>query len=340
MRAPEKMAILALSLVLGWTGWRGLNVLLYSATPASASVDQGGRTVDPKVKKTEEEWKKELSPEEYNVMFQCGTEPPFSGRYNDFWEMGDYRCAACGTKLFSSEAKYAHGTGWPSFTAPDDVKSLTALHDYSHGMHRIEVRCANCGAHLGHVFDDGPAPNGKHYCINSLSMTFRPEGTAKTAAPSASLATFAAGCFWGIEDKFGKLPGVLVTAAGYSGGKTKNPTYQQVCSDTTGHAEAVQVTFDPAVIGYEDLVRRFFTIHDPTQLNRQGPDTGTQYRSVIFYHDEDQKRIAEKVRDEFAQEKVFKKRIVTEIVPAEEFYKAEEYHQRYYEKNKRGSCAF
>lgn len=185
------------------------------------------------------------------------------------------------------------------------------------------------------------APNekGGQTVEPKVKKTFTPAAPEK-ASPKADVATFAAGCFWGVESKFGQVPGVLSTAVGYSGGMAKNPTYQEVCTDTTGHAESVQVTFDPSQISYEDLVRKFFGFHDPTQLNRQGPDVGTQYRSVIFTHSDEQKRTAEKVCDELLRDKVFKKRIVTEIRPASEFYKAEEYHQKYYQKNKRGVCAF
>jgi peptide methionine sulfoxide reductase msrA/msrB len=348
MKRRSKIALLAASIVLGWAGWRGLNVLLYSAAPRTASRAKGEKIMEPKVKKSQEEWKKELSPEAYRMMFQCGTERPFSGPYNDFWEAGTYRCAACGAELFASGTKYEHGTGWPSFTDALHPDELVYLEDHSFGLDRIEVRCAGCGAHLGHVFDDGPAPSGKHYCINSAVLTFVPAPSAAEAAgkaaeksgPQTETATFAAGCFWGVEYKFGQVPGVLSTAVGYSGGTVKNPTYEEVCTDTTGHAESVRVTFDPSRIGYEELVRKFFGFHDPTQLNRQGLDVGTQYRSVIFTHSEDQRKTAERVRDELVRDKAFMNRIATEIKPVGEFYEAEEYHQKYYQKNKRGACAF
>jgi peptide methionine sulfoxide reductase msrA/msrB len=313
--------------------------------------------VPKKVKKTEKQWKKELTPEQYQVLRQGRTEPPFTGKYNDFWESGAYVCAGCGTPLFLSESKYDHGTGWPSFKSPVDEKNLVYKDDFSLVMKRVEVRCAVCGAHLGHVFDDGPAPTYVHYCINSAAMKFvprdeagpeksggaqgetsgppekGPSGPAADAPPKAETATFAAGCFWGVEYKLGQIPGVLSTAVGYTAGKTANPTYEDVCTDRTGHAEAVELSFDPAKVSYEELVRRFFGIHDPTQVNRQGPDRGTQYRSAIFYHDEKQKQIAEKVMAELRVSRRYKRPLATELVPAGTFYRAEDYHQKYFEKH-------
>ena len=153
------------------------------------------------------------------------------------------------------------------------------------------------------------------------------------------LATFGAGCFWGVELAFRRLPGVLDTAVGYTGGHTIDPTYREVCSDLTGHAEVVQVTFDPELTTYETLLDLFWTIHDPTQLNRQGPDVGRQYRSAIFYHDDAQKAAAEESKARLEASGKFRRPIVTQIVPAVPFYRAEEYHQRYLEKTGRASCS-
>jgi peptide methionine sulfoxide reductase msrA/msrB len=338
MRIPAKIAILALSLFLGWTGWKGLNALLNTGAAPALRTVKGDKAMSAKVQKTPKEWKKTLSPEGYRVMFQCGTETPFTGKYNDFWQKGTYLCAACGSPLFTSDTKYEHGTGWSSFSAPFAEANIEYRDDDTFGMRRIEVRCSVCSAHLGHVFDDGPGPSGRHYCINSASMVFQAAAEAK--APLPQVATFAAGCFWGVEYKFGKLQGVLTTAVGYSGGKTKDPTYKQVCTDKTGHAEAVQITFNPAQISYETLVRKFFELHDPTQVNRQGPDSGTQYRSVIFYADDEQKETAERIRAELEKDHLFDRPIATQIVPAQPFYKAEEYHQKYYQKHDPAACAF
>ena len=153
-------------------------------------------------------------------------------------------------------------------------------------------------------------------------------------------ATFAAGCFWGIEAEFRRVKGVVGTGVGYTGGTKSNPTYRQVCSGKTGHAEAVEVLFDPTVITYDKLLDIFWNLHDPTELNRQGPDIGTNYRSAIFYHTPEQKATAEISKERFSATKKFRgKKIVTEIVPAAEFFRAEEYHQQYYEKSGQGYCA-
>jgi peptide methionine sulfoxide reductase msrA/msrB len=337
MRPSVKIAILALATFLSLAGWRGINALLGRDAPRTSSFSSGEQAMPNKVTKTDKEWKSALTPEQYDVMRKCGTERPFAGKYNDFWEKGVYVCAGCGAPLFLSDAKYEHGTGWPSFTAPVEEKSLEYRDDYSLLTKRIEVRCAVCGAHLGHIFDDGPAPTFLHYCVNSAAMDFKPERQAvaagREAAAPTETATFAAGCFWGVEYKLGKVPGVISTVVGYTGGKTVNPTYEEVCTDKTGHAESVQVTFDPKRVSYAELVRQFFGIHDPTQVDRQGPDHGTQYRSAIFFHCEAQREAARRVMDEIEGSGRYKKRLATELVPASAFYKAEEDHQKYFEKH-------
>jgi peptide-methionine (S)-S-oxide reductase len=154
------------------------------------------------------------------------------------------------------------------------------------------------------------------------------------------IATFGAGCFWGIEAAFQHVPGVIETAVGYSGGETLNPTYKDVCTDRTGHAEVVQVTFDPSKVGYEQLLDVFWKVHDPTQVNRQGPDFGTQYRTAIFFHSSEQEAIAKKSREALEASGKLKRPIATEITPAGTFYLAEDYHQKYLQKRGVASCHF
>ena len=337
------------------TGYLGLKSLSKQESLNTVQSNNGEKNMIKKVEKTNKEWKEVLTPEQYRIMRKSGTEKPFSGKYNDHYEKGIYYCPGCNTPLFSSETKYDHGTGWPSFTAPIDEKYIEYRKDNSLLMKRTEVRCAVCGAHLGHVFDDGPGPTHKHYCINSVSLDFneaesqpnsesnhteKPDESAKKAAKTET-AIFAAGCFWGIEDKFRKTHGVVSTEVGYTGGHVANPTYEKVCTDKTGHAEAVKITFDPSLISYEELLKVFFSIHDATQINRQGPDIGRQYRSGIFYFNSAQKMAAEKMVKELESSGRFGKSIATEIVPASKFNKAEEYHQQYYEKRKKdnnGQC--
>ncbi len=300
-------------------------------------IEEEKNSMEKKVEKTDKEWKKILSPEQFRVMRRAGTEKPFSGKYNDHYQKGVYNCTGCGTPLFLSDTKYDHGTGWPSFTDPVDEKNLEYRDDFSLFMKRIEVRCVTCGAHLGHVFDDGPSPSHRHFCINSVALDFsskpliKKEKTSETP-DNLQIATFAAGCFWGVEEKFSKIPGVVRTTVGYTGGAVKNPSYEQVCRGNTGHAEAVHIVYDPAIVSYRELLDSFFRFHDPTQLNRQGPDIGPQYRSAIFYHNEEQKIEAENMIKTLGKSDRYNATIATQIKSALEFYQAEEYHQKFYEK--------
>jgi peptide methionine sulfoxide reductase msrA/msrB len=283
----------------------------------------GNPEPDRVVKKSDEEWKAQLTPEQYRVTRLKGTERAFSSEMCSLFEPGQYACVCCGTLLFDSEEKFESGTGWPSFTQPVKENVIAYHADHSLGMSRVETVCNICQAHLGHVFPDGPEPSGLRYCINAVAL--------EKVGKEEEKATFGGGCFWCTEAVFQQLEGVIQVESGYSGGKTVNPTYREVCSGLTGHAEVVQARFDPKKISYEDLLRIHLSTHDPTLLNRQGADVGTQYRSIILAHNLEQRQAAERILEEMGS--AFDKEIVTEVVPFEAFYKAEEHHQNYYRDN-------
>lgn len=288
---------------------------------------------------------KSLTPEEAHVILRQGTERPFCGTLLDNKKEGVYVCRLCGLPLFSSESKFNSGTGWPSFFAPYDVDHVAYIRDESHGMERVEIVCARCEGHLGHVFNDAPqTKTGLRYCLNSASLSFIEKGTEAPAASrpiETATACFAGGCFWGVEDRFQQVAGVIDAVSGFQGGWVKDPTYKQVCFEETGHAEAVRVVYDPKVVSYEELLAFFFRVHDPTQLNRQGPDVGVQYRSAIFAANAEQAKAAKEFVERLQQTPKFaQRRIVTQVVGPEaagEFYPAEEYHQDYHAKHG-GSC--
>jgi peptide methionine sulfoxide reductase msrA/msrB len=282
----------------------------------------------PAIVKPDAEWKAELTPEQYRITRQHGTERAFTGEHCRSYAPGIYSCVCCGTELFDSRVKFESGTGWPSFTEPVTGGVIRYKLDSSWGMDRVEVLCQACDAHLGHVFPDGPKPSGLRFCINSASLAKKEEGRDGAADPELATATMGGGCFWCIEAILDELSGVTGVQSGYAGGATEHPGYQAVCGGQTGHAEVVQVTFDPRIIGYGDLLKVFFIMHNPTTRNRQGADVGTQYRSVVFYHDDDQKATAEAVIAEL--QPYFDKPIVTELSPLPVFYPAEAYHQSYY----------
>ena len=275
----------------------------------------------------------ELTPQEENVIVNKGTEPPFSGIYYNYFEPGVYFCKRCNAPLYRSESKFKSECGWPSFD--DEIAGAVKRVPDADGV-RTEIVCARCGAHLGHVFlGEGLTPKNTRYCVNSLSINFMPAQVTPNQ-PKTERAIFAGGCFWGVEYFFREAAGVLQTRVGYTGGKTQNPTYEQVCSGTTGHAEAIEVVYDPTRTNFEKLARLFFEIHDPTQVNRQGPDIGMQYRSAIFYVDDAQKEVALRLIQELNQ-KGFN--IATQVIKASTFWPAEEYHQDYYsKKNGRPYC--
>ena len=276
---------------------------------------------------------KDLTEAEKRIIVDKGTEAPFTGKYNDFYEPGVFVCRACEQPLYESSDKFNSGCGWPSF---DKVKegSVNRLIDISLGHQRIEIVCSNCEGHLGHVFEgENLTPENTRHCVNSLSIRFLPNS-------SLSVATFAAGCFWGVEELYRKLPGVYSTAVGYVGGRLEDPTYEAVCTGSTGHAEVVQIYFKKNEISYDALLDVFWKNHNPTTLNRQGPDIGTQYRSAIFYHSENQKELAVKSKQQLESDQIYKNAIVTEITAFDTFYRAEEYHQDYLYKRGLGSCKF
>ncbi len=297
-----------------------------------------GPVPSAKVKKTDAEWRKQLTEEQYRIARGAGTEQAFCGTLLDNKREGVYACVCCRLPLFSSAAKFHSGTGWPSFFKPIGTENVAEKSDRGHGMVRTEINCARCDAHLGHVFADGPRPTGLRYCLNSESLTFTDLADVKKLAdPAAAGAVtekraavvFAGGCFWCVEAVFEELDGVYDAISGYAGGTKETANYKAVCSGTTGHAEAVQIVYDPAKITYEDLLQVHFATHDPTTLNRQGADEGTQYRSAIFYANEQEKELAQAFLADLTEAKVFKHPIVTTLEPLKEFFPAESYHQNY-----------
>jgi peptide methionine sulfoxide reductase msrA/msrB len=271
-----------------------------------------------------------LTPEEEYVIVDKGTEAPFTGKYLNNKEPGTYACKRCGAPLYHSSDKFDGHCGWPSFD--DEIPGAVKRLPDPDGI-RTEIICANCGAHLGHVFT-GEMLTDKNirHCVNSISLVFVP--VAKTdpnnkPAPTQK-AYFAGGCFWGVDYWLRTAPGVISVTAGYMGGNVKHPTYEQVCTGKTGHAETIQVVFDPNKTSYENLAKLFFEIHDPTQRDRQGPDAGYQYRSAIFYTDPQQKQIADKLIEQLRKKGLD---VATSVESAKEFWPAENYHQNYYGKN-------
>ncbi len=318
---------------------------------------------------SDDELRRKLTPLQYEVTQRDATEPPFRNAFWDNHEAGLYVDVVTGEPLFLSTDKFESGTGWPSFSRPVEPDHVVSKADRSHGMVRVEVRSRAGSSHLGHLFDDGPAPTGQRYCINSASLRFVPlakleaegygeyrarfEGAAGTGAHAATAcgvsdgpagcqttletAILAGGCFWGMEDLLRAIPGVLETEVGYTGGSVERPTYGDVKTGRSGHAEAVRVVFDPQKLKYADLLEHwFFRMHDPTTKNQQGNDIGTQYRSAIFFSSPEQRRIAEEIKAKVDKSGKWKRPIATEIVAATTFTRAEEYHQKYLIKNPGG----
>lgn len=280
-------------------------------------------------KKDSSEWNK-LTPEEEYVIVHKGTERPYTGEYTDNKKTGAYVCKRCNATLFNSDDKFDSHCGWPSFddAIPGAVKEVPDKDGY-----RTEIVCANCDGHLGHVFrGEGFTDKDTRHCVNSISLNFIPENQM-TNNVKTDTAIFASGCFWGTEYFFEKAEGVISTQVGYIGGHKENPTYKEVCANTTGHAEAVMVVFDPSKTNYETLCKLFFETHDPTQVNRQGPDIGEQYRTEIFYLNEEQKLIAEKLIAILESQGL---KVATKVTKATTFWEGEDYHEHYYS-NKGGT---
>jgi peptide methionine sulfoxide reductase msrA/msrB len=275
---------------------------------------------------------KSLMPAVLRVVRDKGTEYPFTGKYDKYDQAGTYLCRLCGLALFRSQTKFHSGCGWPSFD--EEIKNAVREQRDEDGI-RTEIICGRCGSHLGHVFQgERLTQKNLRHCVNSASLDFVPD----LSVTDTEEAIFAAGCFWGVEHLFKKLPGVLKTEVGYSGGEKEHPTYEEICSGDTGHFEAIRVVYDKSKLTYEDVAKYFFEIHDPTQPDGQGPDHGEQYLSVLFYYDDAQKKLAEKLIRQLEDKNL---KVATQVLPVKTFWPAEEYHQDYYAKNNKAPyCHF
>lgn len=327
--------------------------LMYFANNTSFHKQKTPTTQIKNMKKTKYDLSK-LTKEEYRITQKQGTELAFNNAYWNHKAEGIYVDVVSGQALFSSLDKYDSGTGWPSFTKAISLNSLETQADATMGIIRKEIHSTHAKTHLGHVFNDGPKKQGgQRFCVNSASLRFIPvkelqhtkyEKYIKLFKKSPSItaqqniATLAGGCFWGVEHLLKNIPGVLNTTVGYIGGNEANPTYNIVSTGRSQHAEAVQITFDPKKISYSKILQVFWRLHNPTELNKQGPDVGTQYRSAIFYHSLEQKNQAQASMEAFNKQKVFEKPAVTQIVKASLFYPAEDFHQDYFEKSPSKIC--
>jgi peptide methionine sulfoxide reductase msrA/msrB len=279
-----------------------------------------------------------LTPDQFRVTQRNGTEPAFTGEYWDHHEPGIYVDVVSGEPLFASVDKFDSGTGWPSFTKP--IGNVVTKRDFTMIFPRTEVRSKHADSHLGHVFKDGPRDRGgMRYCINSAALRFvhRDEledhgyseyvrlFTKEDNMSQYKTATLAGGCFWGMQDLIRRQPGVVSTRVGYTGGQNANATYR----NHPGHAEAVEIIYDPALTDYRALLEFFFQIHDPTTKDRQGNDRGTSYRSAIFYLDDEQRQVALDTIADVDASGLWPGTVVTEVTLASDFWEAEPEHQDY-----------
>ena len=270
---------------------------------------------------------KKLTEEEKHIIIDKGTEAPFTGKYEKHKGDGVYTCKQCGQKLYESSTKFESHCGWPSFD--DEIKGAIN-HIPDPDGRRTEIVCSNCQGHLGHVFiGENYTQNNTRHCVNSVSLDFKPLVIDVKPIDNQETAYFASGCFWGTQFHFHRQNGVKRTEVGYMGGQIENPTYDEVCSGSTGHAEAIKVVFNPKEVSYRDLAILFFETHDPSQVDRQGPDIGNQYRSAIFYTSEKQKETIEELISILAAKGI---KVATEVEKETVFYSAEKYHQDYYQK--------
>ncbi len=261
---------------------------------------------------------------EKHVLIEKGTERPFSGKYVHTKEDGTYTCKVCDTPLYRSKDKFDSHCGWPSFddAIPGAIKEVPDADG-----RRTEIVCANCGAHMGHVFrGEGLTSKNTRHCVNSVSLNFQKK---KAQTSTLKKAYFAGGCFWGVEYYLEKVEGVKEVTSGFMGGHLKNPRYYDVVQKNTGHIETVEVLYDPAKVSYETLAKTFFEIHDPTQTDGQGPDIGSQYLSAVFVSDKEERKTIEKLIKVLENKGL---KVATNIIEIGPFYSAEGYHQDYYEK--------
>jgi len=265
-----------------------------------------------------------LSSFEKHVLIDKGTERAFSGKYVDTKEDGTYSCKVCDAPLYRSSDKFDSHCGWPSFddAIPGAIKEVPDADG-----RRTEIVCANCGAHMGHVFrGEGFTAKNTRHCVNSVSLNFEKK---KSDISTLKKAYFAGGCFWGVEYYLEQIDGVQEVTSGFMGGHVKDPGYYDVVNKDTGHIETVEVVYDPSKVSYETLAKTFFEIHDPTQTDGQGPDIGSQYLSAIFVSNMEERKIVERLI-KILETKGFK--IATAVREAAPFYSAEAYHQDYYER--------